>query len=323
MHLTHMAATARMIIETLLKVQPGEQVCLLTDTECPRSITEAIAAMGAAAGAEVHVVVITPRPVGSVEPTPVVRAAFAASDVIINQSSFAVIHTAGLRQGVARGARFLEMWGFTEDMMVRGGATVDYGKMTTVSRRLTEALSRGKAARLTTPDGTDLRMSLEGREAFMLAGYADRKGTLTALPDGEAGISPITGTAEGRLVKPFCIEVRGLGFVSETITVEVKGGRVVGTSGGPQAALLMETLDRAGGHAHNVAEFAIGTNDKCRLGVALREAKKAWGTAHIGLGDSMSVGGDVHGPLHFDLIFLKPTVTVDGQVLVRDGQVVV
>jgi leucyl aminopeptidase (aminopeptidase T) len=35
------------------------------------------------------------------------------------------------------------------------------------------------------------------------------------------------------------------------------------------------------------------------------------------------VGGDVHGPLHFDLIFLKPTVTVDGQVLIRDGQIVV
>jgi len=156
-----------------------------------------------------------------------------------------------------------------------------------------------------------------------MATFAEAPGTFTALPDGEAGISPITWTAEGRLVKPFCIEVRGLGFVSETISVEVKGGRVVGTSGGPQAAHLMETLDRAGAHAHNIAEFAIGTNDKCRLGVALREAKKAWGTAHIGLGDSMSVGGDVHGPLHFDLIFLKPTVTVDAQVLVRDGQIVI
>ncbi|MBI3007841.1 MAG: aminopeptidase [candidate division NC10 bacterium] len=323
MHLTHMAPTARMIIETLLKVQPGEQVCLLTDTECPRSITEAIAAMAAGAGAEVHVLIITPRPVGSVEPTPVVRAAFAAADVIINQSSFAVVHTAGLRQAVARDARMLDMWGFTEDMMVRGGVTVDYPKMSAVSRRLAEALSRGKTARLTTPDGTDLTMSLDGREAFVLAGYADRKGTFTALPDGEAGISPITGTAEGRLVKPFCIEVRGLGFVSETITVEVKGGRVVGTSGGSQAALLMETLDRAGPPAHNVAEFAIGTNDKCRLGVVVREAKKAWGTAHIGLGDSKSVGGDVQGPLHFDLIFLKPTVTVDGQVLVQDGHIAV
>ncbi|MGH7408939.1 MAG: hypothetical protein ACREKF_13150, partial [Candidatus Methylomirabilales bacterium] len=155
MHLTHMAPTARMIIETILKVQPGEQVCLVTDTECPRSITEAIAAMAAAAGAEVHVVIITPRPVGSVEPSPVVRAAIAAADVIINQSSFAVVHTAGLRQALSQGARMLEMWGFTEDMMVRGGATVDYPKMTAVSRRLTEALSRGKAARLTTPDGTD------------------------------------------------------------------------------------------------------------------------------------------------------------------------
>ena len=62
------------------------------------------------------------------------------------------------------------------------------------------------------------------------------------------------------------------------------------------------------------ASYAIGTNPKCRLGVTLREAKKAWGTAHVG------VGGKISGPLHFDLILPRPTGTVDGEPLVKGGQ---
>jgi leucyl aminopeptidase (aminopeptidase T) len=93
-------------------------------------------------------------------------------------------------------------------------------------------------------------------------------------------------------------------------------------SGGPQADFLAQVLDTAGGAARNIAEFAIGTNPKCRLGVTIREAKKTWGTAHIGIGDSKSVGGDVAGPLHFDIVFVDPTVTVDDTIVVKDGKVV-
>ncbi len=318
-----MAPTARRIVETVVGLRPGEHACIVTDTECPAAITGALAMAARAAGGEVAVVTMTPREVGSVEPPPVIGAAIQAADAVIWQATYAVVHTRAARAAFGKGVRLCDMWGFTEDMMVRGGATADYAAIADLTRRLAPILTEGREARLTTPAGTDLRVFLAGRQGFALVGMADRPGTFCALPDGEAGISPVTGSAEGVLVQPFCIEKKELGYVTERITIEVRGGRMERISGGPQADFLAQVLDTAGGNARNIAEFAIGTNPKCRLGVTLREAKKAWGTAHIGIGDSKSVGGDVEGPLHFDLVFVEPTVTVDGQTLVRNGQVII
>ncbi len=317
-----MAPIARRIVDTVLAVKSGEHVCIVTDTECPPTITEAVAVAARAAGAEVAVVTMTPREAGSVEPPAVVGAAIQAADAVIWQATYAVVHTRTARAAFAKGVRMCDMWGFTEDMMVRGGATADYAAVAALTKRLAPIFTQGREARLTTPAGTDLRVSLEGRQGFPLVGIADQKGTFCALPDGEVAISPITGSAEGILVHPFCIEKKELGYVKDKITIEVKGGRMERIGGGPQADFLAQVLDSAGGSARNIAEFAIGTNPKCRLGVTLREAKKTWGTAHIGIGDSKSVGGDVEGPLHFDIIFVEPTVTVDGTVVVKDGKVV-
>lgn len=317
-----MAPTARRIVETVLAVKPGEGVCVVTDTECPQSITRAVAMAARAAGAEVSVVTMTPRQAGSVEPPPVVGAALQAADAVIWQATYAVVHTRTARTAFARGVRMCDMWGFSEDMMVQGGATADYAAVAELTRRLAPIFTRGRIARLTTPAGTDLRVSLEGRQAFPLVGMADQKGTFCALPDGEVAMSPITGSAEGILVEPFCIEKKELGYVKDRITIEVRQGRLEKIAGGPQADFLARVLDAAGGTARNLAEFAIGTNPACRLGVTIREAKKTWGTAHVGIGDSKSVGGDVEGPLHFDLVFVNPTVTVDDTVVVKDGKVV-
>ncbi|MBI4540087.1 MAG: aminopeptidase [Gemmatimonadetes bacterium] len=317
-----MAPTARRIVETVLAVKPGENVCVGTDTECPPTITQALAVAARAAGAEVAVVTMTPREAGSVEPPPVVGAAIQAADAVIWQASYAVVHTPAARAAFARGVRLCDMWGFSEDMMVSGGATADYAAVAALTERLAPIFTEGREARLTTPAGTDLRVSLEGRQAFPLVGIADRKGSFCALPDGEVAMSPVTGSAEGTLVHPFCIEKKELGYLKDKITIDVRGGRMTEISGGPQADFLAQVLDTAGGTARNIAEFAIGTNPKCRLGVTIREAKKTWGTAHVGIGDSKSVGGDVEGPLHFDIIFVEPTVMVDGQVVVKDGKIV-
>ena len=265
---------------------------------------------------------MTPREAGSVEPPPVVGAAIQAADAVIWQATYAVVHTRSARAAFAKGVRMCDMWGCNEDMMVRGGIAADYGHIAELTKRLAPIFTRGREARLTTPAGTDLRVSLEGRTGYPLIGMADQEGTFCALPDGEVAISPITGSAEGVLVQPFCIEKKELGYVKDKITIEVRKGRMEKISGGPQANFLVQVLDTAGGSARNIAEFAIGTNPKCRLGVTIREAKKTWGTAHIGIGDSKSVGGDVEGPLHFDIVFVEPTVTVDDTTVIKDGKIV-
>ncbi len=136
-------------------------------------------------------------------------------------------------------------------------------------------------------------------------------------------MSPIEGTAEGVLVNPFAVEKREIAFPKEPMRIEVRQGRIASITGGSEATFLAQLVDQSGETARNIAEFAMGTNPAARLGVNLRENKKAWGTAHIGIGDNKSLGGSVDSLIHIDLIFRNPTVTVDQTVLIKDGKVVV
>ena len=68
MSIVEMAPMARVIVERILGVKPGEKVCIFTDTQRPQSITQLLAGSVRTAGAEAVIVTITPREVGGVDP---------------------------------------------------------------------------------------------------------------------------------------------------------------------------------------------------------------------------------------------------------------
>ena len=318
--ITQMAPVAKTIVEKVLRVKPGEKVCLFTDSERPQSITQLVAAMVRAAGAEPIIVTIIAKEVGGVDPPLPAVAAIQAADVAIAQASYAIVHTETVREALRRGVRVCEMWGFNEDMMVRGGAIADYGVIRELSHKLAKIVTSGKEARLITRDGSDITVSLEGRESHVLAALATEPGQFCAFPDGEVAIAPVEGSAKGTLVNPFSIEKAEIGFLKENLSMKVEDGKVVEIEGGMVASQLLDFLKPLGDSARNIAELGIGTNRKARLGVTVRETKKCWGTAHIALGDSKSLGGKVESPLHMDMIFREPTLVIDGQTILEKGR---
>ena len=319
----NMAPTARRLVEQVLGGMPGEKALLVTDSDRPATITNALAHALSGAGLELAVMSMPPHQMGGVDPLPQVGAAMHASDVVILQTSFATVHTDTVREGLKRGMRVLDMWGWEEEMMVVGGAMADYDEVERNSRRVSDILSSAKRGRFTTPEGSDITFSLEGRTCFPLIGKAKNPGEFTACPDGEAAISPLEGSATGVMVNPFSIEHKDLGFVNEPIRIEVEGGKAISVQGGAAAGRLWRTLEENGLLAKNIAEFAVGTNPACRKKATMREAKKAWGTCHMALGDSGSIGGEVVVPLHIDMIFDEPTVWADDIVIVKDGKIAV
>lgn len=318
--IVQMAPIARMIVEQIVRVKPGEKVCIFTDTERPQSITQLLAAMVRAAGAEPIIVTTIAREVGGVDPSPPAAAAIQAADVAIAQASYAIVHTETVREALRRGVRLCDMWGFNEDMMVRGGATADYDEIRELSHRLAKIVTSGKEARLTTKDGSDLSFSLKGRQAHVLAALAAEPGQFCAFPDGEVAIAPVEGSAKGILVNPFSMEKAELGFIKESLSMKVEDGKVVDIEGGVVARQLLEFLEPLGDSARNIAELGIGTNRKARLSVTIHETKKCWGTAHVALGDSRSLGGKVESPLHMDMVFREPTLVIDGQTILKEGR---
>ena len=47
------------------------------------------------------------------------------------------------------------------------------------------------------------------------------------------------------------------------------------------------------------------------------------GTIHIALGNNISMGGSVNVPIHLDGVVKKPTVWMDGKLLMKNGGLLV
>ena len=47
------------------------------------------------------------------------------------------------------------------------------------------------------------------------------------------------------------------------------------------------------------------------------------GTVHVGVGTSANLGGTVSAKTHFDAIIREPTVWIDAEIVVQEGEVLV
>ena len=48
-----------------------------------------------------------------------------------------------------------------------------------------------------------------------------------------------------------------------------------------------------------------------------------YGTSHIGMGDTMALGGTCLAKLRLEGVIRRPEISVDGQTLTRDGKILV
>jgi len=315
-----MARTAKMIMENVLGIKPGENLCILTDTERPESITRVLFIAAQMAGAETVVITMTPREMGGVEPPPIAAAAMIAADAIVNQTSHSLTHTNAQREALKRGARVCNLREVNEDMMIRGGITADYVKVKELTEKLANLLTVSKKVQIITPQGTNLTMNIEGRKGNILAGFATNPGEFSGLPDGEACLAPLEGSATGVIINPYSIEK--INIIKDPLCLEIKKGMVVKVKGGKEAKQLESIIEKVGEAAKNIAEFAIGTNPECRITGITREDKKSWGSVHVAIGDNKTLGGTVECYMHLDIIMLEPTVMIDDRLIVDNGKIV-
>lgn len=301
-------------------VRPGEAVCIVADTQT-RAIADLIFEVARAVGAEPVLVCMAPRRTHGNEPPRVVASAMRGADVVIQAVTYAITHTDANQEALRAGARVLVLRGVTEDVLTQGAALADYDEVARLTKAVAERLTQAHSAHVRTPAGTDLGMSLAGRAAVALTGRVEGPGTFAAMPDGEAAIAPVEGTARGILVVEHTMD--GIGRLDAPIRMVVREGRVVEVAGGEAAERLRGLMDSAGPNAANIAEFAIGTNRWARLIGSMTEDKKRWGTVHVAIGDNHVIGGQVTSELHLDGLLLQPTVTLDGEVIVEDGRLLI
>jgi aminopeptidase len=70
-------------------------------------------------------------------------------------------------------------------------------------------------------------------------------------------------------------------------------------------------------NARHLGELGIGLNPKARPTDNLMEAEKAWKTVHFAIGANFD--NDAPALIHQDCLVLSPSMWVDGEQIMKDG----
>lgn len=305
---------ARRLLSRCMALQEHETV-LVVDDNPANAVSLGLLEAAAALGAEPLRITMKARQRSGEEPPAPVASAMARADVVMMTTTFSLSHTRARRDACAAGARIASMPGITEDMFQRAGAA-DYDAVAVRSRRLAAALEQARQARITSPRGTDLVLSLEGRPGIPDTGLYHSPGDFGNLPAGEAYVAPVEGTAHGVLVVDA--SMAGLGVLESPLRFTIEEGRAIAVTG-PGSEALRAAWDAVGDAAAYVAEMGIGTNDAARVIGKVLEDEKVFGTVHIAFGNNLHFGGANDVPYHADGVLTQPTLELDGVVVVRDG----
>lgn len=298
-----------------VEIKRGEDVLVVTDP-AKRAIAEAIVATARELGAEVALMEMSERESHGSEPPRPVAAAMLECDALIAPTSKSISHTEARKAACDNGARVATMPDITEDMLVRT-MSADYKAVKQRSDAVAKLLTDGREVRISSPQGTDVVFSIEGRPGLSDDGRISEPGAFGNLPAGEGFIAPVEGVTNGRLV--FDGSVWPIGRLEAPLTIDVVDGYATSFSG-PAGEQFRSILDKHGADAFAVAELGIGTNEAAILTGNVLEDEKIMGTIHVAFGDNHSFGGTIRVSSHQDGVVLQPTVDVDGTRLLEDGK---
>jgi leucyl aminopeptidase (aminopeptidase T) len=309
-------AAVRAVVRDCLGVREGEEVFVLSNP-ATQHLGERLREEAADAGADAVLAVISERASHAAEPPRSVAEGMVAADVILAPTVQSLSHTAARRRATEAGARCATLPGVTEEMLARV-MSADMEGLRRKGHAVAEALDRASGAHITCPNGSDLHLDLSGRTAIPDAGELTATGAFGNLPCGEGFIAPAGG--QGTLVIDGSIAA--IGLVDGPVELVVEGGHLTSARGG-QGMALMELLTAHGEDGTNVAELGIGTNEKAKLTGEILEDEKILGTCHVAFGASAAIGGTVQVPVHLDCVVTRPTVELDGEAIVREGELLV
>ena len=298
-----------------LGIKEGEKVLIITDQNFLQIANPIMEASQKITDSEIMI-----APIGKTngeEPPENIKEKMLEYDVILIATTVSWTHTNAVKQAAKNKTRIATLPGITLEIMQRT-LNVDYEKMAVLTNKIKNILDKGKKVRITTELGTDIKFSIDTRNAEAGTGMLKMPGLIGNLPAGEAYIAPLENTANGTYIIDASILQQK---VDQPITIKVKNGFAVDIQGGKIAQKLKQTLkDINNKNAFNIAELGIGTNPSAIITGNTLEDEKVKNTAHIALGKSSSFGGTIDVPVHIDGIMTAPTIYIDDTKIMEKGE---
>jgi aminopeptidase len=231
----------------------------------------------------------------------------------------------GLYPTAWRAKRF----GMSDDELTRtfwDGVNVDYSSLAARAEQVKATLAAGSEIQITDASGSDLKVRVQGRPIYSSDGIispeeAQKGGAASSvyLPAGEVYVTPVAGTAEGKLVRP---REYYQGQEIQNLTLTFAAGKLTSMTGsGPGFAPLKALYDAAGEGKDLFAVVDLGINPNVKLPASA--AVGTWvpaGTITVGIGNNLWAGGNNKSSYAYYVSVPGTTVTLDGKSIIEKGQ---
>lgn len=191
-----------------------------------------------------------------------------------------------------------------------------------------EKLKGTKKIRITSEEGTDLTLNIEGREILKDDGILtvediERGDIGMNFPCGEVFTAPNEDKVNGKIFIPKTV-ISSYGTV-KNLWLEFKDGKIINYSAEENEKYMDRFFEENTGNIKTIAELGIGCNKKAEYteGYILID-EKIEGTIHIAVGWNKGYGGKNKASSHHD--FIKPMekgkMYADGELVMDNGKMV-
>ena len=335
------------IYRDMCNLQPGTRVLIITDSRTPRHVVSVFMGMAMAMGADVSVSENPMPPPPTLQPgyewNPMLKAAARAAELIVD---LAVGYAEFMAEAVERGARIMSPGDGTgghhiEDSLIRTMLAADIHQLRKEAIAIADLFTKATTLRMTSEEGTDFELDvsdLEGISSDEFLWDPDTKkytGTWAALPPAAPGIVIPKGRGNGVLaVDGFLLYEPAYDHEKPTgpVYLTFENGKIVDVAGEP---LFVGRLNHWLGSqpdksaAYGPVHLNLGLNPRAML-TQHPEFEKLRGTVCCGIGDSSLLMRMWHGAglepnvshMHWDILLMRPTLTLDGQVICENGFIV-
>ena len=322
-------------------LQPGDKVCVMTDSAMDPLVWQSAMAAIKMRGAEGLLCLFPRLAYHNADPPQMAIEAARVSNVVVALTTTALNSgTPGLRSirseggGIGKTPIWL-MEELTVEIMTAGGGSMtrhELQEIADLQRRVGSVYDRGKVIRVLSKGGSDLVAQIDGYPANA---QADRWGEVPFLrrPDGRLGdgtwpfgevhVEPVPGTANGTVVWDVTAH-HPPGLWREPVALTIRDGRVVSIDGGIEAAEVRKYLEAYGDENSYLlgGEISLGTNPKCPPYTGqMRSEKKRYGSMHFGMGHGAD-RGIVKSKLRLEGIIGQVTIVVDDETAVCEDGVI-
>lgn len=314
---------AKVVMEKLVAVQPGENLLILADTWTPMEAAEACLIAGTNAGANAHLLVIPRMQENDAREFRAAEGAILGADVIVALGGMenSCIQEASIKAR-EKGTRItscnLKVAG---DWALVGVLDVNYSLMASIAQQICRLWSKTKICRVVSSIGTDVSFELRGRPCDPGDGRAIRPGELDYFPGASPSIAPVEKTVNGTIVvdgsfaEPYRV-------VTEPITLRLEEGAITAVEGGTDANALRSRLQSTGEeNAFCIAHFNIGINPAAKFGSGMEQDEMVMGVVTFGFGHQDPAFMSTVGPcsIHTDVTLRSAAVYLDGVLLCKDN----